>query len=554
MRGDLKFGEGKLGQQKTLAFWMALAFLSIAAVLLFARLGRHALWEDEAGTALGAKGVLRALDTSAWVDDHNILAYRGGHELVNLRIRYVPPLQFYLTAPFLAAFGKQSALAARLPFALCSLASLTLILWWLWRGNAGVAFALLLCLGLLCNVSLILYSRQCRYYSAGMLCCLAVAFLYLNWQGQSGRLLAVSLISICLLALNYLYYAAFYVCLAADYAIWRRREKPLRPRDWCLLLLPQIVVGALVVWIWNPFGEHVVSADAQPWVASKATLFWWNWRDLNACEFGSLLLLALAPLLYRRSRNRWLLRAPLALFIFVSVTTLCSPQPVGVSWSGDVRYLAPVIPLCVAIEALALCQIARARTWLALPLGALVFGANLCNGGPLLWCGLRSTIAAYLGEIVHPPGDPYTDTAQWINEHARANESIWVQPDYACYPLMFHAPQAIYAWQLAAPPAGQFARLPLIHFAGLVRPDYIVVFGPQLRAVTNAMNSWRKQGVRYEHLVTIPRFWAQLYRPELYFHTFQELPPSPGAADAIYIFRHLSAGDSAPPEAKTDAL
>ncbi|MGD1086610.1 MAG: hypothetical protein ABSA47_17880 [Verrucomicrobiota bacterium] len=534
----------QLGRRKGPGLWLALGFLGLAAALIFARLGHYPLWDDEAGTALGAKGVLRAGDTSALVDDHNILAYRGGSELVNLRVRYVPPLQVYLTAPFLAVFGEDSALAARLPFALCGLAVLALIVWWLWRANAGGTFALLLCLGLVCNVSLILYSRQCRYYSAGMLCCVAVAYLYLNWKGQRGWLPAIGLISFCLLALNYLYYLAFYVCLAADYAFWRRREKRLGARDWLALLLPQLVLGAVVIWIWNPFSRQVVGEDTVPWLQGKLTLFWWNWRDLDRCEFGSLLVLGMAPLLYRRSGNPWLIRAPLALFIFVSVMTLCAPHPMSRTTVADVRYLAPAIPLCVAVEALTLCALAGGRRWAAVALGAVVFGTNLGNGGPALWCGFRSTIASYVGEIFHPPSDPYTETAQWINGHVRENESIWVRPEHACYPLMFHAPKATYAWQLAGPPTGQFAGLPPIHFFGETPPDYIIVFGPEVRAMTRRLYEWRGQGVHYGAILTIHHYWDQRYRPELFWHVFSESNFPSEQDNAIYVFRHLAEEDS----------
>jgi hypothetical protein len=284
----------------------------------------------------------------------------------------------------------------------------------------------------------------------------------------------------------------------------------------------------------------VVGADSLPWLSARWRLFQWNWRDLDRCEFGALPLLAAAPLLHLRSRNPWLLRAPMALLVFVAVVTVCSPQPVGATGVADVRYLVPVIPLCVAIEALVLCGIARGRAAVALAAGALVFGTNLCNGGPLLWCGLRSTIACYAGELAHPPGDPYTDAVGWINANVREKESVWVLPDYACYPLMFHAPQALYAWQLTGTPGGQFAKLPRIHFYGEMPPDYVIVFGPQVGAVTNMMNSWRAKGLRYEQMPAIQRYWMELYRPELIWHDFAEKPVPEGEDDAVYIFKNVS--------------
>src|SRR6266852_1011387 len=59
---------------------IALAILGTAAVLIFARLGHYALWDDEASTALAAIGVWRTGDTVA-VIDHNIVAFHLGEEL-----------------------------------------------------------------------------------------------------------------------------------------------------------------------------------------------------------------------------------------------------------------------------------------------------------------------------------------------------------------------------------------------------------------------------------------------------------------------------------------
>jgi hypothetical protein len=222
----------------------------------------------------------------------------------------------------------------------------------------------------------------------------------------------------------------------------------------------------------------------------------------------------------------------------------------------------------VAIESLALCVLTRGRTWLAMTLGMAVFGTNLFNGGPLLWCGFRSTLASYLGETVHPHGDPFTETAQWINEHVRDRESIAVIPSAYVYPLMFHAPKATYAWQLDGPPAGQFARLPPIHFFGVAPPDYILVFGSQVRGVEELMAWLGTRGAHYERIVTINRYFMPLYRPELIWRTFEDpplstesgkavgilvhglvtnvMPLSPGDGNAIYVFKNLSAGNSGP--------
>src|SRR3954468_7409855 len=102
--------------------------LALAALLLFARLGHYALWDDEAYTALAAEGILRSGDTSA-VLDHNIVAFRHGI-LPNdkLKDRFQPPLPAYVTAPFIAMFN-HTAFAARLPTAMSGVATVALMLW-----------------------------------------------------------------------------------------------------------------------------------------------------------------------------------------------------------------------------------------------------------------------------------------------------------------------------------------------------------------------------------------------------------------------------------------
>src|SRR4051794_39413505 len=103
-------------EKPTIRLILASATLLVSALLIFARLGHYALWDDEANTALIGKGVWRTGDTSA-VLGRNLVAFRNGGELENLRVRYLPPLQYYLAAPFVGPDGP-SSFRARLPFAL----------------------------------------------------------------------------------------------------------------------------------------------------------------------------------------------------------------------------------------------------------------------------------------------------------------------------------------------------------------------------------------------------------------------------------------------------
>jgi hypothetical protein len=514
---------------------IAAAVLAASAVLLFARLGHYALWDDEALTALHALGVWRTGDTTA-VIGHNIVGYRSGALLEGLRERFTPPLPSYLAAPFLGLMGP-TALAARLPFAACGLACVALILAWLCRLRAGRLAWALMAMALLGNVSFFLYARQCRYYGVAILASVALAYLYLHHDGRRRTLAAFALLSVVLLAAsNYMQYAAFYAGLAVDFAVWGRRHLRLRPADWLWVWAPQLALGVPIVLTWNPLGKPAVDYQPAHWWAEKATLFWWNLRDMNRCEFGAGLFLLLAPALYVRRRQAWLLRAPLLLLVYDATVTLLSPQPVGLADHADVRYLAPVIPLWMALAVLVLLAVERECAWTALPLGVLAFGTNTLHGGPPTPQAPRSSLVAFVGELIRPPDDPYTVTAAWINAHVPTGTSVWVLHDYMTYPLMFHAPGPIYAWQFRSPPAARYKHLAPIHFEGKVPPDVIIAFGPfALARVRNLKPP--DETIHYRHVHTIDHYWKDKYRPELFWRSSAPITHYDRNTEAIFIFR-----------------
>lgn len=299
-----------MGQAKV-KILIAAIVLTGAAFLLFARLGHAALWDDEANTALFALSVWRTGDTSALLDG-NLIAHYSGAELVDLRNRYIPPLTNYIAAPFVG-LGGRSAFAARLPFAACGLLTVAVMLLWLWRDNAGAGTWWLMGAGILGNVSLMLYARQCRYYALAILATTALAYLYCHRDGRKRTAAAMAAVSLLLLAANYMSYAAAYACLAVDYLLWGRKRRRLTRRDAAILFVPQVVLGGLLVAIYNPIGKDIFGYQAQSWLADRATLLWWNVRELNGCELGAGVLIVAAPLLYFVARDKRLLRAPAAI-------------------------------------------------------------------------------------------------------------------------------------------------------------------------------------------------------------------------------------------------
>jgi hypothetical protein len=151
----------------------------------------------------------------------------------------------------------------------------------------------------------------------------------------------------------------------------------------------------------------------------------------------------------------------------------------------------------------------------------------------------RITQISFLHELFSSSPDPYRPTSRWIRDYVSPGSSIWVLPDYMTYPLMFHAPQAVYAWQLRPEQKDeeQFKNLPDIHFQGLVPPDYIVVFGPSVVQIRKLMGQWSMQGMDYQEVTRLLTFWKDLYRPELFWRTFKPIENFDPNTEAIYIFK-----------------
>jgi 4-amino-4-deoxy-L-arabinose transferase-like glycosyltransferase len=428
-------------------------------VLLFARLGHYCLWDDEAITAMTARAVLHTGDTSARVDDHNLLIYRNGLLVRNFKDRYTPPLQFYFIAPFIKLLGDGN-FACRLPFALCGVATVAFLLLWLTKLKASPLVWWSAAAILLTNASFFLFFRQCRYYGLAMLLTTAIAFFYCNRDGKTRWFIALSLALAALLASQYLDYAAVVGCLMVDYIVWGRK-RPISLRGWLIILLPQLIVGGVVLSVWNLSFLHTeVAHGFSPveWIHDRFLLWWWNWRDMFACDFGILLLILACPLLYLKHRSIWMLRAPVGLFVFVSTLAFAVPTSLASTTNAEVRYLAPAIPLCIAVAIVAvwgLQFVKPAMKWAVLVLAAAsvliestpeaAYASDKHLPVPFYF---HSTTLLYYQELMVPQTESYTPVIDWINANVPAGSSIYVQPAYKNYPLMLRAGKAVYAWQL----------------------------------------------------------------------------------------------------------
>ncbi len=511
------------------------ATLVLAAFLIFARLGTYALWDDEAATALGAKSILLTGTNSALIDHGNIVAFLDGNALRGFSNQIEPLLPAYLTAASFALFGSDPW-SGRLPFALFGLGTFGLILWWA-RRESGPNLVVL-ALGLIGNVSLILFVRNCRYYAAAIFFSVALAYLYCRRKPTVGTVAAFAGLSLLLFTSNLLDFVAFYACLAFDYLVWRRKQSPLGWRLLLWLFVPQLIVEGTIIAFWNPLQTAHGGNLLQNSIWDKLTLFYWQWRDTNCCEFLCLPLLLVAAGLGVARRHSWLVRGCVALAVYVTALTVISPQVVHRDIVADVRYLTPIIPLAIALEAMTLCLLFKGRPVLQIGVALLVFGTNFPSGSFRYFDGARSTLVSYLGELAHPKLEPYTATAAWINEHVATGRSVWVEPNGAAYAVMLRAPRALYAWQFVWPPRPAYVNLPLIHFTGQMPPDYFVAFGPYLKGMCRMMEQQYRGAVQYAHIATINVPWINSYRPELFWHAFEPVSGSHGPV-YVYVFQRI---------------
>jgi hypothetical protein len=528
-------GNSEWQSNRTTKIFLAAITLMISAAMLFTHLGHYALWDDESLVGLIAQGVWRTGDTTA-INDRNIVAYRDGLLLKNFKDRSSPPLQYFIVAPFVGLLGPHSW-AVRLPMSIMGMACVGLMMRWLWVDKADLGLWIVFVLALLGNVSFFLYFRQCRYYAPSMLLLTATAYLYTHLKSRKTVIL-LSIVLLLLLTANYMTFAAVVGMLVIDYFFWGRKRRHLDWIDWAIVLLPLLVIGTVVVWIWNPLSINQF-AEKGSWIDDRLLLLWWHVRDLTVCELGATLALLAAPFVAVFKKQVGLRRATVALAVGIAVITIASPQKTAGALVADVRYLSSLIPICIAVEAMTLRAVCgRWVLYVGVPIACVLFETNLLQGSWL--CDqrfrppIRSTVGLFIEELADPPPDPFTAAANWINSNVDDSASILVLPDYVCYPLMFHAPKAIYAWQLDDKADPIYQTLPAINFQNRVPPDYIMIFG---RAAQPANTLTLGGVIQYPLVATLDVYGRDAFRPEMFLRSFRPITGFDPMVDGIRIYK-----------------
>jgi len=511
--------------------------LLLSAMFLFVNLGTYALWDDEAETALLAQGVLATGDTSAVVG-HNLNARRGGINLKGLAERLTPPLPTYVMAASFA-LGAENAFWARLPFAIGGMIAVGIMLVLLWKNQGSNWNFLIFAIVLMGNVPFFLYFRNARYYGGVILLVVAILAVYVQGVGLLRRKVVLSSLGALLLLCHPIAFMQVAAVLTLDWLIFNRKELP-NFRSLAALLAPFLLLAAPVVSIWNPMavkssGEYL----SQMTLFDRLTLLWWNARDLFRAEFMPLLSLLYVPLAFYRARSPWLLRGTLAVAVMIVVTSVVSYQAVDLTSVADVRYLIGIIPIGVGLGVLSFAAVPEKARMVGLVGAVAIFFTNLGSGKFNGRGDLDSTLFHFIREVARPIQEPYTAAAQWLRQNARAGATVVVAPDFMMYPLMFHAPDQVYAWQLADPADPQFVGLDAIHFRGKIPPDYILAFGPTKQFVEEAISSWKSIGLEYKKTAELPVFWKEAYRPEIFWRSFATVEEFDPAAEGIYVYERI---------------
>ena len=382
-------------------------------MLLLTDLGGPRLWEDECDTALFARSITRhglplAWDGRSFVDSDDGLRVAPsalGQPLVMVGTPWLP---YYAAAASFALFG-ESEWAARLPFALCALATLGLLYALVLGSTGSVRSAFAAGLLLLASTQFLLYGREARSYAPNMLFTLLVlaGFLRLGERRRDPWLAigAVLLFHVQILPTALALGAC--ACAALLHPAHRHRFVPLLARaPWVMALtLPWLALSWSATGVnWTPLESvaELLPRIGQLGVESWVAVPWLGWA------IG-------IPLVWRRlgEGDRRLLTLCFGwLAAWLVLTPLALSQPllevVGL------RYVSGLLPIAAAVSGVLVARASRSRRTVYVGL-LVLFAATQLPGAALPWLALGETQRAggVLWQTPRAPLDKLLNTT-WL--------------------------------------------------------------------------------------------------------------------------------------------
>lgn len=364
----------------------------LAAVLLLALfpvlgdLGGPYLWEDEADTAVFAQRIVATGFPTAW-DGRNFLDSDYGFRIAPRALGQdflmvgTPWLPFYATAASFALFGESNA-AARLPFALASLATIALLYAFVLRTTGCRRAAFAAALLLVASTQFLLYAREARSYGFNMLFTVALLYGFVRLEGRRRDLWLVA--AAVLLFHTQIVPAAIALGACGALALFHPRFRPLLGP---LLVRAPLVIALTAPWLvlgwsatqtnWRPIegGFAWPSRVAQLGAESMVAIPWLGWA-------------VAIPLLWRRftAGDRDLLRVA---FAYVAMLFLLLPLALDrtLLLVTGIRYVCGILPVAAAVTGVVVARASDARPRVYAALLAL-FAATHLAGNALPWLAL----------------------------------------------------------------------------------------------------------------------------------------------------------------------
>ena len=558
-------------------FRAVVVILVASAVLCLWRLDHASFWDDEAHIAIVARNFVHTGTLSGW-DGRNLIGYRNGSFLdANFRSRNAP-LDSLLAAASFSLLGP-STFAARLPFVLFGLGSLVPFAYLLrreFRARPLVLYALAyFALGMV----FVLNARTCRYnaLAMGFPTWAYVAYRYYLGTKRAWALWGCALALVGLFYASFLFAATFGGALVFVAVFYHRAQFTRRDRG-AVLGAVLLFLMATVPYIVRYQAWNYPRIYRDSLVTHIATLLVWNLRDLGAMAPNIWPVTAIAVFVaclkrtQRQKRevpgssvsaddlraeevvtNRFhsevqgitrVAREWIALcLVYVLILCVFSPQPVVLSDMAETRYLLPIAPFLAGLVGVGLWRIHRA----AQPLGMAMLGIAVCLNIPFpatylpqesaFWRYSPLLLPAYVRENVLPYPTSTDLVLAYLSAHPLPNQKIVVLPPHMNLPLMFYAGEHLQmCCQLGSPtllPPAAAAQLDATQFATRTFPDRILIYGERdsdsksfsIRQLFDNFQRPHREGgrlvrYRYQREATLPIFWDEVQRPELFLHSF----------------------------------
>jgi len=541
----------------------------ILVVVLFAmcsylglyNLGGVSFWDDEAYTAKMARSYLKYGYFAAW-DGTNLYTYRNGGLIRNDLTANPQPMDVWMCAAAFKLFG-ESNFSARILFCLSGLAAFWLFFlileqefrdrWWL-KTWIILVFAF--------SITYLLNLRQARYYSSILFFSLWAFYFYLRTLDRKAwyDFLMVGVGAALAFFAHPSMTASFLVALGVAHLIFYPKVWGRREWLWCLggivLLFALTLPDAIGRTIWIRHDFDVIYN--QPPLIRFFIKLWRNLRDLNSMHaYPWTLFLVTIVLIWKQRPKDEVFRKIRFWFTFAAINCIgivaSGPQPVNGPAFSDVRYLLMTVVFLFVLLGWTfyiLHQYSRVVTWVLF--GVFVTSSALSYvppGWAKPYSVFKWTLPGLIYEIHNDYPTAYSETLKYINDNIPAGSTIFAHPEYTMVPFLFYTKDKYqYVGGLnryTHLDRSVVTRLSPKFYIEEAYPDWVILVGfpEDSMSIINTVfsvphlegNKWVEYG--YDYITTIPVYWDQTQRPELFSHNFGPVKINKDTIKQVYIFK-----------------